>query len=307
MLANKAHTMCTNMSNFLKNSNYHYGQVFVIPTVTQGQTCSHHAPHSLLSVQFEAAKLSVYDNKWSEIYDFTPADGNWSFLPANTKVADIMKPLADVEGTFVTKEEQEQHSEDSVVPVTVGLRKSDYAGQERAFILMLPSGVAHGPALLSKLPEECSLIQTKQLQLDAAKVGLRVLYILSLFWCEPVFLGKSLVCLMSPQVSRGHVAAYCENIACAGEPALFMCRSAYDSCALCKSVCSCTHVRVHIANDITQLRVCVCVCAHFQRSYVSQMLRGIHVHLHMGATPFDECTVSVPMHACMHVCMHARM
>ncbi len=35
----------------------------------------------------EAVKLSVFDNKWSEIYDFTPADANWSFLPITTKVA----------------------------------------------------------------------------------------------------------------------------------------------------------------------------------------------------------------------------
>ena len=30
-----------------------------------------------LASQFEKTKMSVYDNKWSEIYDFTPADGNW--------------------------------------------------------------------------------------------------------------------------------------------------------------------------------------------------------------------------------------
>jgi hypothetical protein len=130
-------------------------------------------------VQFESAKLSVYDNKWSEVYDFTPGEGNWSFLPHNTKASDIMKPLADIEGTFVTAEEQEQHSEDSVVPVTVGLRKSDYAGQERAFILMLPAGVGAGPTLLSKLPEDCVLIQTKQMQLDAAKVPCSYLWAIS--------------------------------------------------------------------------------------------------------------------------------
>jgi hypothetical protein len=133
-------------------------------------TCIHIHDSWLASVQFESAKLSVYDNKWSEVYDFTPGEGNWSFLPHNTKASDMMKPLADVEGTFVTKEEQEQHSDDSVVPVTVGLRKSDYAGQERAFILMLPAGVGAGPTLMSKLPEDCVLIQTKQMQLDAAKV-----------------------------------------------------------------------------------------------------------------------------------------
>jgi len=41
-----------------------------------------------LASQFKAVKFSVYDNKWSEVYDFTPTDGNFSFLPSNTKVRD---------------------------------------------------------------------------------------------------------------------------------------------------------------------------------------------------------------------------
>lgn len=123
-----------------------------------------------LASQFETAKLSVYDNKWSEIYDFTPADGNWSFLPLGTKAEELMKPLSEQPGSFVTKEEQEQYADDCVVPVTAGIRKGDFAGQERAFILMLPDGVADGPKLLSKLPDTCTLIQTKQVMLDAAKV-----------------------------------------------------------------------------------------------------------------------------------------
>ena len=59
------------------------------------------------------------------------------------------------------------------MPVTAGLRKGDFAGQERAFILILPSKTADGPSLFSKLPETCTLIQTKQLQLDAGKVGVK--------------------------------------------------------------------------------------------------------------------------------------
>jgi protein XRP2 len=40
-----------------------------------------------LAHQFKAVKMSVYDNKWSEVYDFTPsAVKNFSFLPLDTKV-----------------------------------------------------------------------------------------------------------------------------------------------------------------------------------------------------------------------------
>ena len=38
---------------------------------------------SIVSDQFAAAGLSVYNNNWSNIYDFTPAAGErtWSLLP----------------------------------------------------------------------------------------------------------------------------------------------------------------------------------------------------------------------------------
>lgn len=124
------------------------------------------------SLQFESAKLSVWDNKWSEIYDFTPADRNWSFLPPDTKASDLIKPLGDLPGgSFVSKEESEEYSDDMVVPVTAGIRQSDFAGQERAFILLLPGKLAEGPTLLSKIPSSCVVIQTKQMQLEAAKVS----------------------------------------------------------------------------------------------------------------------------------------
>ena len=42
-----------------------------------------------LAQQFKSVKMSVYDNKWSEVYDFTPKDGNWSFLPLDTKVCNL--------------------------------------------------------------------------------------------------------------------------------------------------------------------------------------------------------------------------
>lgn len=35
--------------------------------------------------QFESAGLSVFNNKWADVYDFTPVDGetNWSILTSH--------------------------------------------------------------------------------------------------------------------------------------------------------------------------------------------------------------------------------
>jgi hypothetical protein len=40
-----------------------------------------------------AAKLQVLHNFWSHIYDFTPKQGNWKFLPADSTVLGILSPV----------------------------------------------------------------------------------------------------------------------------------------------------------------------------------------------------------------------
>mmetsp|Transcript_74018 Transcript_74018/g.120164 ORF Transcript_74018/g.120164 Transcript_74018/m.120164 type:complete len:402 (+) Transcript_74018:81-1286(+) len=123
-----------------------------------------------LASQFKAVKFSVYDNKWSEVYDFTPTDGNFSFLPSNTKASDLMKPLSAVGASFVSKEEDEAHSDTEVVPLTVGVGSKEFEGKERAFILVLPSAVDEAPqTIFSKLGAGIHLIQTKQLKLTTQK------------------------------------------------------------------------------------------------------------------------------------------
>jgi len=125
-----------------------------------------------LAKQFAAASLSLFDNKWSEIYDFTPnaAACNWSFLPLTTTSADLLKPLATL-GSFVTPEEAAMHKDDEVVPYTCGLRKQDFAGQERAFLLFPQGQEAKASEVLrsESLPSPLALIQTKRMQINAAK------------------------------------------------------------------------------------------------------------------------------------------
>jgi len=121
-----------------------------------------------LAQQMEAVKLSVFDNKWSEIYDFTPADGNWTFLPIDTKGSDLMQPLSAV-SSFVTKEEEELHGESGVVPLTAGLRKELTTNQPRVFLMILPNKKEDGLKVLSKVAGKLSIVQTKELLLDPAK------------------------------------------------------------------------------------------------------------------------------------------
>eukprot|EP00960_Hanusia_phi_P039019 753700-Hanusia_phi.AAC.1 len=126
--------------------------------------------YSDLARQFCAANISVFDNKWSEIYDFTPKDGNWSFLPLDVKSTDLLKPLSSL-ASFVSEEEEKAHSDVEVVPLTAGNRKKDFANLARAFVLIMPSAVEEGARVLSKLHDQQVLMQTKQMTLDSRKVS----------------------------------------------------------------------------------------------------------------------------------------
>jgi hypothetical protein len=82
----------------------------------------------------------------------------------------LVKPLSAVGSSFVTKEEDEAHCDTEIVPLTVGIRGQEFAGMERAFILVLPSAVDDAAeTIFSKLGDGIHLIQTKQLKLTTQK------------------------------------------------------------------------------------------------------------------------------------------
>ena len=60
---------------------------------------------------------------------------------ARDQASDLVKPLSAVGASFVTKEEDAAHADTEVVPLTVGLRGKEFAGMERAFILVLPAAI----------------------------------------------------------------------------------------------------------------------------------------------------------------------
>ena len=73
--------------------------------------------------QFEAAKLSVYNNNWSNIHDFTPAAGErtWSLLP---EVIDKNIYYLMLNGMFLirSKQRNENHFEHFMVQDELGDR-----------------------------------------------------------------------------------------------------------------------------------------------------------------------------------------
>jgi len=48
-----------------------------------------------LAAQMAAAGISVYQNFWSNIYNFNPSDKSWSLLPADATCIAALGPLPD--------------------------------------------------------------------------------------------------------------------------------------------------------------------------------------------------------------------
>ncbi|CAB4006920.1 XRP2, partial [Paramuricea clavata] len=75
-----------------------------------------------LEGQFDAAGLSVYNNNWSNIHDFTPAADveTWSLLPEDAKVSDyVPHPPC----RYFPEMEVSADADSSVVPLTLGTRR----------------------------------------------------------------------------------------------------------------------------------------------------------------------------------------
>ena len=78
--------------------------------------------------------------------------------------------MSAVGASFVSKEEDATHSDTEVVPLTVGIRGQEFAGMERAFLLVLAAAVDEAAeTMFSKLGAGLHIIQTKQLKLTAER------------------------------------------------------------------------------------------------------------------------------------------
>ncbi|CAM9324867.1 unnamed protein product [Ectocarpus fasciculatus] len=99
-----------------------------------------------LAGQFAAAKLSVWNNKWSQIYNFTGGgEGDWSCLPEGSHHRDFTTrglPRASRQRVGYT-----ENTHGAVVPITAGIRDFTEA-EETCFIVVMPG---HIDAVLGKL------------------------------------------------------------------------------------------------------------------------------------------------------------
>ncbi|XP_028392552.1 protein XRP2-like [Dendronephthya gigantea] len=127
-----------------------------------------------LEDQFDAAGLSLYNNNWSSIHDFTPAADveTWSLLPENAKVSDYV-PLPPVDS--FPEIEVSADSDSSIVPLTLGSRRKK--SDESCLVVFYPGPEARNnvKSYLREVKTKTSyqLVQTKEVQMtieDAQRV-----------------------------------------------------------------------------------------------------------------------------------------
>ena len=79
----------------------------------------------MISEQFKKSGLSVFNNNWFNLHDFTPVAGetNWSLLPENSSVENYI-PFPSTEEFSAMEISTE--AEASVVPYTRGSRPKNF-------------------------------------------------------------------------------------------------------------------------------------------------------------------------------------
>lgn len=75
-----------------------------------------------LALQFKDAGLSIFNNTWSNIHDFTPGENNWGLLPETAVVQDYV-PLPSSEELKAVRVSTDATK--SIIPVTRGRRQKN--------------------------------------------------------------------------------------------------------------------------------------------------------------------------------------
>ncbi|XP_052323647.1 protein XRP2-like [Oncorhynchus keta] len=125
-----------------------------------------------LAFHFKDAGLSIFNNNWSNVHDFTPVSGetNWSLLPEDTVVLDHV-PAPDPESEFKSVRISAEASR-SIVPMTKGGRRKE---SDESCLFVFFSG-DYTTANARKLIDEASgkgfvLIQTKEVSMRPEDVS----------------------------------------------------------------------------------------------------------------------------------------
>lgn len=119
-----------------------------------------------LAFHFKDAGLSIFNNNWSNIHDFTPVSGenNWSLLPEASAVLDFV-PAPDAESEFKSVRISSDPAR-SIVPLTKGGRRKD---SEESCLFVFFAG-EYTTANARKMIDEATakgfvLIQTKEVSM----------------------------------------------------------------------------------------------------------------------------------------------
>lgn len=126
-----------------------------------------------LAFQFKDAGLSIFNNNWSNIHDFTPVSGelNWSLLPENAVIQDHV-PLPSTEEFQTVRVSTEANR--SIIPVSRGQRPKS---SDESCLVVLFAGdytIANARKLIDEMiGKGFSLVQTKEVTMkseDAQRV-----------------------------------------------------------------------------------------------------------------------------------------
>ncbi|XP_033751685.1 protein XRP2-like isoform X2 [Pecten maximus] len=128
-----------------------------------------------LEEQFKAVDMSLFNNNWSKIHDFSndPSEKHYSYIPEDTKVEEVV-PISLAE-QFSTME-IDLSADKSVVPVTLGLRRK--ASDESCLVVFFNDGSAADRTMkyirnMRQKKPTCVLVQTKEVNMqpqDAQRV-----------------------------------------------------------------------------------------------------------------------------------------
>mmetsp|Transcript_92805 Transcript_92805/g.199025 ORF Transcript_92805/g.199025 Transcript_92805/m.199025 type:complete len:348 (+) Transcript_92805:115-1158(+) len=142
----------------------------IIETSTNMQFACFDFGYFSLRRQIQQAGLKLWNNKWSQVYDFNKNNdkSNWSFFPQD-EVRRLLRPGACEGG--ITPEELEM---DQVVPVTLGNRPWPF--KESSLICVLPDSEAYVEALLSKVTTTEGWILTRTRSMLLSKDQLTTLF-----------------------------------------------------------------------------------------------------------------------------------
>ncbi|NXD64751.1 XRP2 protein, partial [Eolophus roseicapillus] len=120
-----------------------------------------------LALQFKDAGLSIFNNTWSNIHDFTPVSGenNWGLLPENAVVQDYV-PLPSSEELKAVRISTDATR--SIIPVTRGQRQKNSDESCLAVFFAGDYTTANARKLIDEMiGKGFQLVQTKEVSMKA--------------------------------------------------------------------------------------------------------------------------------------------